>query len=417
MIARSALREQRNLWCLYTFIGCGAIFVMSVLGLQVLAWSQAAKDSDVAFDVLAASNRVLHGLENAELGQRNYLLTKDSAYVRIFEQGVLDTEKAFEDLSRATKDDVESEPLMAVLTMAKNRHIAELRTTVVFAQQERLDGKLLALRTIDENQYRNNFLEAVHQLLVYWRQRHARVGHDLNWLQRSCMATMVGASGLLLLTLVVTATMQRRSFQEIVDASTRLDAEVMEDALTGLSNRRHLLQALDRQIDSRASTGGALLYMDVDGFKAVNDALGHDAGDDVLRQIAAILRRSAHSSDLTVRVGGDEFVIFIPVRASEDFLKTIATRLIDEVGALGEKISGERIPLGLSIGISHWQEGGTSAANHLRCADAAMYVAKRTGKNRYHFDQLSEYLAEVHLADVNGMEARSSQTADLTVSR
>jgi diguanylate cyclase (GGDEF)-like protein len=114
------------------------------------------------------------------------------------------------------------------------------------------------------------------------------------------------------------------------------------------------------------------------------------------------------SSDLTVRVGGDEFVIFFPVRASEDFLMTIATRLIEEVGALGAKIFGERISLGLSIGISRWPEGVTSAANLLRLADAAMYVAKRTGKNRYHLGKRPEYLAEMHATGVNRTDGANS---------
>jgi PleD family two-component response regulator len=82
--------------------------------------------------------------------------------------------------------------------------------------------------------------------------------------------------------------------------------------------------------------------------------------------------------------------------------------LIDEVGALGAKIFGERTSLGLSIGISRWPEGVTSAANLLRSADAAMHVAKRTSKDRYHLGKRPEYLAETHATSVNGTNGATS---------
>ncbi len=140
-----------------------------------------------------------------------------------------------------------------------------------------------------------------------------------------------------------------------------------------------------------------MLYMDIDGFKAVNDALGHAAGDELLKDIAAILQRSVRSSDVVARVGGDEFVIFLSAQTDESYLRLIADRLIGEVGLLGRRAHGGQFAIGLSVGISRWPDVVSSANNLLLSADAAMYFAKRNGRNRYQVAERPTYLDAVLL--------------------
>jgi diguanylate cyclase (GGDEF)-like protein len=159
--------------------------------------------------------------------------------------------------------------------------------------------------------------------------------------------------------------------------------EASHDALTGLANRSQLMTRLDRAIDARRSGGPpfALLYLDLNGFKQVNDTLGHDAGDAVLIAVSQRLLRAARPSDIVSRLGGDEFVIMLnDVRALGDAV-AVAERVCE---ALGRRVAvGEhQVQVGTSIGIG-WGDGRLDVDELLRLADEAMYRAKRRGTMGY----------------------------------
>jgi diguanylate cyclase (GGDEF)-like protein/PAS domain S-box-containing protein len=143
------------------------------------------------------------------------------------------------------------------------------------------------------------------------------------------------------------------------------------DPLTGLANRG----ALRQRLESADEVPAALLLLDMDGFKGVNDTLGHAAGDQVLQQVAARLRRSCRPGDLVVRLGGDEFVVLVD--GGEDRVEPLARRLLS---VLSEpfSLSEREVTLGCSIGISEPRRTGSATA--LRDADIAMYAAKLRGK-------------------------------------
>jgi diguanylate cyclase (GGDEF)-like protein/PAS domain S-box-containing protein len=146
------------------------------------------------------------------------------------------------------------------------------------------------------------------------------------------------------------------------------------DPLTGLANRTLLRERLDECADAPVS----LLLLDLDGFKAVNDSLGHQLGDEVLLEVSRRLARSCRPSDLLVRLGGDEFVALVEgdraraISLAERFLKILSDPI-----ALGDR----EISLGCSIGIASPTDGTSDSV--LRDADIAMYVAKSKGKGRY----------------------------------
>ena len=168
-------------------------------------------------------------------------------------------------------------------------------------------------------------------------------------------------------------------FQDITARKTlegRLRREAGEDPLTGLPNRRHLLAELDRELGRVARRGGsgALLLVDLDGFKAVNDDLGHGAGDTVLRDVGAALYGRLRREDLVGRIGGDEFAVLLPV-ASPEQAAAVARSLEDAVRAV--PVAGGRVRLDASIGVACFTEGTTTSPDELLAqADAAMYRAK-----------------------------------------
>jgi diguanylate cyclase (GGDEF)-like protein len=150
------------------------------------------------------------------------------------------------------------------------------------------------------------------------------------------------------------------------------------DPLTGLANRELARQRLDNVLTDGSSPFAGLLFCDLDGFKAINDRLGHEAGDALLQQVAARLQKGLRSKDLLARFGGDEFVAVLGAIARLEDVTDVGRRLVD---ALHEpfELNGERVTVSASIGGALGAPGETTAGTMLRDADAAMYVAKSRG--------------------------------------
>ncbi|MGB6116631.1 MAG: EAL domain-containing protein [Mesorhizobium sp.] len=171
---------------------------------------------------------------------------------------------------------------------------------------------------------------------------------------------------------------------ELLAAKDRIEHNSMHDALTGLANRRYLEKELK---SARAHAPGqeiALLHMDLDRFKQINDTLGHAAGDAMLIHAAQVLRRCARPSDVIARIGGDEFVVLCPSKTSTEELEALADRIIIEMRApvpYGE----HQCRFGVSIGIAVELISAANAGDLMVNADIALYRAKAKGRDRYEF--------------------------------
>jgi len=155
------------------------------------------------------------------------------------------------------------------------------------------------------------------------------------------------------------------------------------DALTTLPNRAYFSEQVDLACADARRHGGsfAVQYVDLDGFKAVNDRFGHEAGDHVLSVIAARLKMAVRDADVIARFGGDEFVVLQTKLEDENAISRLASRLI-EVAGEALIVNDETITLGASVGVARFPSDAQSSEDLLRCADAAMYRAKRAGRNR-----------------------------------
>ncbi len=158
------------------------------------------------------------------------------------------------------------------------------------------------------------------------------------------------------------------------------------DVVTGLPNRNLFNDRLARAIAAAERRGGgfALLYIDIDHFKGINDTLGHDAGDELLRQLAQCLVKSLRKSDTVARWGGDEFLAIIEDIADVRIAATMVEKVLVACGG-NYDLAGERRDVTLSIGISMYPRDAIEASLLLKYADAAMYQAKSAGRGGYHF--------------------------------
>lgn len=158
------------------------------------------------------------------------------------------------------------------------------------------------------------------------------------------------------------------------------------DSLTGLPNRilfyDRLNQALKRA--RRYNTTLAVFYLDLDGFKLINDTLGHDAGDALLREVARRIVACVRESDTVARMGGDEFTVILCNPLTDSINNRVATQIVESL-AQPFMINGKDCSVSVSIGIAVYPDHGDTAEQLVKISDATMYLAKRGGKNGYRF--------------------------------
>jgi diguanylate cyclase len=156
------------------------------------------------------------------------------------------------------------------------------------------------------------------------------------------------------------------------------------DTLTGLPNRAYLMHQLQAALADAERQPLALMFIDLDGFKAINDTLGHEAGDTFLRAVASSLRASVRQRDTVSRFGGDEFVVVLHSYGGMENLIRICRKVLDLVSH-PVTVSGQLVAVSPSIGIAISPRDGDDAETLLRNADAAMYAVKETGKADFRF--------------------------------
>jgi diguanylate cyclase (GGDEF)-like protein len=166
---------------------------------------------------------------------------------------------------------------------------------------------------------------------------------------------------------------------EKVAAERRAEYLATHDEVTGLPNRRWFMDEVPRSLirAARRREKVAVLYLDLDGFKSVNDRFGHHVGDAVLSDVADTITATVRSADSVARVGGDEFVILLENVASTSAARSVGHKIIDTIAGLVVNAEGARI--GVSVGLATYPDDATDAETLLQTADQAMYAAKRAG--------------------------------------
>ncbi|RMV22000.1 GGDEF domain/EAL domain-containing protein [Pseudomonas savastanoi] len=213
-------------------------------------------------------------------------------------------------------------------------------------------------------------------------------GLSSNGLDRIVLVASLSILGIALFSCILDSHLETRTAvlaNSLTEANQELTHLALHDNLTGLPNRVLLTDRIEQAMKKVSESGGcfALMFMDLDGFKPVNDAFGHHTGDLLLRQVALRLRNNLHRHDTLARIGGDEFVLLVELHDPQDAL-AVATRQVNEIGnpfTIGE----HQLQISLSIGICMYPGNGNTQHELLINADAAMYHTKAAGKNGYSF--------------------------------
>jgi diguanylate cyclase (GGDEF)-like protein len=219
----------------------------------------------------------------------------------------------------------------------------------------------------------------------------AGTGLQTQWLAAIVMVLAIAVLAVVLLVSWLDQRMQaqllrlrnQRLRSSLEDAYAELSQAALHDPLTHLPNRLLLQQHIERALVDAEQRGGrfALMFMDLDGFKQVNDAYGHQTGDALLVAVAERTRKLMRPTDVLARLGGDEFVLVVAIENDED-VATLANRIIQAVGT-GTLVPGHELQVTASIGIAICPDHATTERQLMGHADAAMYQAKEAGRNAF----------------------------------
>lgn len=209
-------------------------------------------------------------------------------------------------------------------------------------------------------------------------------------LNGSVLASIVTGSSVIILVITLLVLSFDKKAASLTHSVSTLTDQVVRmasfDSLTDLPNRRTLSERVELAIMTAQHTNKqfAILFLDLDGFKTINDSLGHSVGDQLLKAFSQRLLRCVRLSDTVARLGGDEFVVLVTDVASRDDVETLATSMLDRMRR-GAWSDGQPLQVVPSIGIALYPRDGNSPDELLKNADAAMYEAKRGGRGTYRF--------------------------------
>ncbi len=189
----------------------------------------------------------------------------------------------------------------------------------------------------------------------------------------------------------------RLLYKKLEHYNHALESLALHDALTGLPNRRLLMDRLSLAISHahRSKHMMGVMFLDLDGFKQINDTLGHSAGDTLLRMVADRLVAAVRQEDTVARLGGDEFVIVLWELTHAEGVATLVSKMVRAMSQ-PYSIEGRDVNLTVSVGVSIYPMHGEGVETLMKSADQALYEAKRTGKNDYRIAAHNDLLAEAH---------------------
>jgi diguanylate cyclase len=370
-----------------TRIARGMLAVGALLGAAVLASYFIKVSADKVEELGSASlsraaelDRALISMLDAEARQRGYVITGLDDYLQPYEGARIRASKALTNLRYVYANNAETLHDIEQLASLAEKNLARLEAGV---EARRTQGEDAARRLLLEDAGRG-YIEQIQGALARLKLQEGDTYAALAQLSDQRRTALIYAEVLVLLLIVGVGVVAYRSLvseaRQRQLLSEQLERQALHDPLTALPNRRHFADELERSISRAARKGDtrAVLFIDLDGFKRINDELGHQAGDELLVQVATTFERVVRKGDFVARLGSDEFAVLVE-DPGQDGAVVLARRLIAsiEVPLLAHHPQHR---ISASVGIAMHPSDGSDAAGLLSKADAAMYRAKHDGK-------------------------------------
>jgi len=321
-------------------------------------------------------------LVDVETGERGYLITGNERYLEPYHEAL----QELDDHRRKLAGLVAGTPLEASwlpeLSARIERKLTIARGNVAARKQgfEVARQRLLAAGGKREMDAIRHLLDeqsevAERDVRQLWDEQKQALSELL---RKLALAALLLIGALLFIHFRLRREMRRRH-----EAEVQVEHLATHDSLTGLPNRRWLVVQLEQALKrcERHQRMAALLFLDLNGFKPVNDRHGHQAGDEVLQQVAVRLQHLIRASDFVARLGGDEFVVFIEDIAGDGEVCRVIDKITAEIARPFRLPSGIEVGLSTSIGVALYPRDGAEMDGLMSHADTAMYAAKESGDN------------------------------------
>lgn len=363
-----------------------ALFYLSLMLLIGAIWGSqtsfsSGRDVQELYRSLYRLSLLLPSLQEAELDQRGYLLTGKARYLEPYALSVERFDEQLRGLLDTPTMQAHEAELQAIAELGRFKRDEMALTLDLYREQ----GRAAAMEQFSDERGERYMGEmrtriaSIERAVAIALKAHKA---DIEW--RSMLALWGGGGGALLMLGLLTLLFVdlRRDLRERGELLERMAFESQHDSLTHLLNRRAFNDTLDQALAlaRRGERSVALLYLDLDGFKTINDKLGHALGDAVLKSVAARWKTVVREGEVLARLGGDEFAVI--AAGDTDAVEHLAQRLIAALdGPL--LVQQPDVRVGVSVGLARCAEHGEDRRRLVASADMAMYRAKKAGKHCY----------------------------------
>jgi diguanylate cyclase (GGDEF)-like protein len=379
-LSRNIVKSLGREYARASELGIALGFALLLVVVAASAWLSASK----LFDLIRASDEARHyetvlqrldkaaaDVTEAERQQRAYVITSDATYLPLYKESRAKLRDSFDELLSLVHADGSSGALIRDTRKLTDERLSLLGYAASRSGevQQYLDLQQIAGAQPLSVEIRRAFSQVGQRYEQGLADARAKFDRARQGTRSAFMWSSLAAASLILV-LAAAVLIERRLTRRL---SLELLHKSHHDDLTGLPNRAHLTESLERALSAaqRGSHKAALLFLDLHGFKAINDTFGHKAGDEILIEFSKIIRALSRGGDLVARLGGDEFAVVIPEANDAQQIENAAQRF------RSVSLARDHLTITASVGAAVYPDDGADAASLVKLSDTLMYQQKR----------------------------------------
>ncbi len=335
------------------------------------------------YEVIDSIQTVLSDMKDVQSAQRGYLITGANDYLQPYHVALEKMPGNMNELQSLIEDNDQQLARFYELSEHVQKRIV-IAQDMIGIYNDRGQAAAFAKVKIGSGKHEMDYIRAITQEMINQEQHllDAR-RHDMSvYTQGTIYAGVIALVACFIILMAVFYQINRETLANL-ELQKALREQSIRDVLTGLYNRRYMEEMMEREIAraQRAKDSLAILILDIDFFKKINDTYGHDGGDTVLKHFASLLNARIRKEDIACRMGGEEFLIVMP-GIGEELAKVRAKELCHHIRSLTIPVKGQDMTITSSIGVAILPSHGSTGHDLITAADAALYHAKKNGRDQ-----------------------------------